>query len=344
MKIAFTKKKILFSVLLIASVLLFTLLTLLFLHNKGVINIIPISLDKYESIAKYCDIKSNMGIQTVKCNALLNYFEPKEDGTECFNISIITDKNTLEDLTICEEKDYVKWDSKIMLTTQIVPLIISLNYQTEYFKEGKLVGIEFSLMDDETTFEKVQLLNRNGLQVHNIRYQSNIETENKGYYEGHSEEIIPNSGIKTITFSSVNIKEFRLEGEDIIIVSDITINGEIIPVRTKTKHLYTLNLQKEFEEEFTLLDSSSFVNIDLDSSYQLGAFYISNENSDYSKVIADYCNADNKEVLAETYCINSQGRELKNISTSIDKYLGLLSQESENDPEELIFFILTKNG
>lgn len=336
MRIILKKEKFLIIIAISLFLLVAAFLVMYFFKDKISLNLTSESFDRHGEYLSDCDALVKGGEFIYKCTAFINSYDRKDDGSECFDLSLVTKGHRLKKIILCEESSFIKWNPETMLTTLRVPVDILFSYSKASLGKYSLDKLSFELIKDDEILKLLNTLYEQGNIITNVRIQSNLDIIERGYY---SQEI---NGINSVSFIDIDIERIYPENSNLFLEFRAKIHGQNIPFKVYSKELFFL---RETEEDsfVSILNPENFVDIDLSKKYELTAYFIPKNAKIPLVEFLKNCSAGNYKGEVQVICNNIQSRNISELEVDIDDFIKTLPKSQENNPEELTFFFIVTN-
>lgn len=342
MEIVINKKKYTVGILLILVVVLlstFYILNSYILKERWTSNL----FQKYSSLNEVCIVDNQLLNAKVSCNMFINSIE-QENGTVCFEVSLITSDGKLVDGKICEEENNVDWNPQVMISTKKVPVTIEFDYLGSLFPSRYLKHIKMVVISDDKLQTIMDIVKKWDVNIGEIRTEENYKLEQKGYYLSNDLEISDKSKLgRVILFDG---KITNVSTQDSKVELDILFNIGNRQISSTIRSKYVPYIGKFSPEGIESYSSSNISNIDTDTSYQTIFYYIPSGSNISSEEITKFCSMPTLLKEYDALCNVLPITNLKDLEIQdIEEYINSILEDSNGSQvsfDKLLFGSLTR--
>ena len=330
MKISLKRNKLFLiigsSILLLIIVLFFSVY--IYKSRRGTINI-----GRFQETLEACEVSRGKDLE-ITCSSFLNYYEDNGDGTSDFYLTIVTPEYDYRNLEYTLDNELYSTEGVNLSTHDFessVPLYVNLNFEYGLFEGYSLQSVTNTRISDAELNVLTEGLFDKRKKIPSIESTEEMSIDEKGYYLSNPLEIGNKEVFGRAYLFNVEISQPRIEDTQIILDTTFEIEGGIYNATLSTKSflinnkLYTPQNVNEYE---------------FDGEYQMGIFYLLNDNQFEREELNQFCNQSDlaKELIA--LCTNLESMNLEGFEIiDFDEYLsGRLDKENDKsiDLGELI--------
>lgn len=188
------------------------------------------------------------------------------------------------------------------------------------------------LMEDSEISEVVVSLNKEDINISNIRFQERVDIEENGYYYTESEKFIEGMKLGTITFVHAKVNNISVENNGIVLDVSISVNGVMRDNQIRVREFEYLT--NRLPSEPKKINTNNISEIDITKSHDLRFLFIPKDSSIHKDKINRYCSGN--EIVWDSICYYKDNLEEYVLDKPIEEYI-------DQSFEKLMFSILFAN-